>query len=282
MLVNKIISKVRNELMNQGVELDCEMMVMEVRNNVWALKGEKGKSSYIFRYDDNDVGEEFLRKNEDLMVKYGIKKPVCLWKSERLVVYDDSREYRMLKQEDLGSREVIVGLAKLYKGIHSIEEGEAEEYSCLFSLSSVSKVREVLDLKSNKVLFEIYKNFDNIKLKLDRVKKCLNVGFSLGNILVSKDNEVFLWGLEEFCLGYRFLDVKLILQCLDDFGRELFLGEYGDISEEEELLDEVVSCVVDMDRFLNNEIGFEKCNKILSKINSDDMYRKVKCFVEWY
>jgi len=280
-----ITSEVRKELNKINFKFNGDVNLLKIIDDICVLRVFDKEISYIVRYyKGNSKVNEFVY--EDLE-KYGIKSINYYVVNSNLIIHedvDDNEDYIRASKDDLKDVRVIAGLAKWYKKLHSFRDSNILDYAKYFTLENLKKVMRKFNLSNNETLLYIGNNFDNINLKARRVNKCLTYGdFSLDNLVISKDyKDVFLFNFDNIRMGNRCSDINSVLNCLDDKSKELFMSEYGTVSNEEFVVDYVVSSVVEL--FLATKETFfpEWIKSTLEGIHNGELLKQSKCLVEWY
>lgn len=280
-----ITSEVRRELSKINFKFDGELTLLRIIDDICVLRVYDKDTSYIVRYyRGNDKANELVY--EDL-VKYGIKTIDYYVVNSNLVIHEDiedNDDYIRASKDDLRDERVVVGLAKWYKKLHSLSDDDIFDCTKYFSLLNLKKIMNKFNLYNNETLLYIGNNFDNINLKTKRVKKCLTYGdFSLDNLVISRDyKEVFLFNFDGIRMGNRCGDIFSVLQHLDDKEKEIFECEYGVVSNEEFVINYVVSSVIKL--FLATKETFfpEWVKSTLESIHNGELLKMAKCLVEWY
>lgn len=285
MFLARLISEVRKELNNMSFAFNCEIEVIKTEKNKSVFRFEDDNQSYIVEYYYEGNIKDIVDKQLQLE-KYGIKTGILFY-SEKIIIYKDyerSGIYRTANNDDLNDENFIVSLAKWYKKIHSIRGLVLSSYSEFFTLNNISKLVENFNLHDSFFFKYVISNFNNIKLKLERINKCPICGeLSLQNIIVSKNNmDFFVIKLDNLCEGFSGVDISYCLSIIDEKFRELFLNVYGEIGEDELILNEILSVILALKNFDGNLKSQEYLNKYLRLINSGKLLERVKSLVEWY
>jgi len=279
-----IMSNVKKELEKVDFKINGELSVLKICDDANLIHYSDNEKNLIIKYynnDDNKVNNYFI------MEKYGIKTIDYDVKSNRLILFDDieySSKYRLANADDLKDERVIAGLAKWYKELHNFDSCSCMDYTSYFTLDNLKKVINKFRLGNNETLLYIYNNFNNIKLKVDRLDKCLNYGeFSLKNMVVSKDyTEVFMVDFDNVCRGYRYNDIESIIKFIGEDNEILFFNKYGEIKEDEKIIGFVVSCVIGLYFATLDDKYCEKIKDVLENINNGKLLEFVRCLVNWY
>jgi hypothetical protein len=138
-------------------------------------------------------------------------------------------------------------------------------------------------LKGNKFLEYICQNFDNIKLKLERsctslIAPCI----SLENIVVSKENyDLFVTRIEDMFKGFSLVDFEWILEEIEDEYKFIFFEEYGYVSDDERILNEVVGSIINLIIASKSQVFPKWGKKYLNKINDEGLLKKAITLVQW-
>ena len=285
MFLAMLISRVRKEMHRLGFEVAGDLDVIKVNDNVCLLRLENESESYLIRYYENGQLEEEVSRRLKLE-KFGIKTGVLHY-SNRMIICSDyqlSWFYRIASEADLSSELFVRNLARWYKNLHSIKSLGFKRYEDYFTVSNVKLVVDKYNLKGNAFFEYILNNFDNIKLKLSRLENnVICSGFSLENVAVSKETgKIIVTELTDLCEGNREVDIAFALSIIDEKLHWAFKEEYGDVSKDEIIINEIVGCIVDLYLAnLNNRFD-ERVKMCLRMINNEILLEKVKTLVEWY
>lgn len=287
MFVAMMIGKVKRELESIGFVVSGEIRFIKSKeNDVYVFIMEDDESSYLIKYYEHGGVRDFISKYSCL-VNNGIKVGKILGFNDNVVIeidYQNSGLYRKVKEEDLVDENTVKNIAKLCKSFQVKNEIELDNYNNFFNIGSIGRIVSKFNLHNNKLLNYIISNFDNINLKLNRL--CKGVVFprvSKDNLIISKDrNEVFLTNLDDVVYGYRYSGVKVFLDMFEDREKEIFINEYGKISEDEIMIDRVVDCIINL-YFASNLQKLPLCHKkYLDEICSEELVLIARSVVEWY
>lgn len=284
MITRIITSKVRKELEKLNFQINGELMPYKVCGDIWFLKIYEENKSYVVKYDDSNQCK--FDKEKELLEKYGIKTIQYVVCGSNIILYEDieqSEKYRFANKDDLNNDKVIFKLAKWYKLLHDIKNNSNNicDYFTLFNLKQTMKK---LNVVNNEAFMYICNNYDNIKLKIDRLQKCFVYGgFSLENVVVSKDfDELFMINFDNKKYGYRYFDIKEILLQLNQEKKNVFIKNYGKINEDEIAVDNFLSTYLKL-YFAAEESVFPSCaRKEIDSLYDGKFLKCVKSLVEWY
>lgn len=285
MFLARQISKLRKALNEINFKFQGDYLVLKVQDDVCYFKLENEvESYYVLLYEKGNVEDKFSLQIE--LEKYGIKTGIVLC-VDKIVVYKDYSQsdfYRFANNGDLKDEVFVKNLANWYKKLHSLEIDFDDKYKDYFTVSNINLLKRKLNMKNNAFLDYVLIHFDNIKLKFERVKKCIVCGeFFVENVVVSRDNShLFVIGKDNFHVYHRSEDINCVFNVLDKSYHLLFMDEYGKISEDEIVIGEVVDCIVNLCKALEFEKFPNWANKYLNLINSNDLLNKAKILVDWY
>lgn len=287
MFIARLISKVRKELNLLGFLVEGELEIVEYNDDFCLVNLENNDECFYIKYYDDGISASFI-KNIKKLESYGIKLEVVGYSNKIAIYRDFSKDgfYRRVNKEDFKDREFIVNLAKWYKKIHSIDLNDFEfEGNCdLFSLENICDMERKLGLINFPFLNNVKRNFENIKLKYERLNKCIVVGgVVLDELYINKnDGTIMVNNFNNLFKGNRCFDIASVLSLLDCVNKEIFLEEYGQIKKEEFICCDVVGCVI-------NLIFASKCKcfpawtgGVLRKVQSKEMLENVNLLVNWY
>lgn len=280
MISRKIISEVKRELNSINFSYD-EVFILNISDNVAILNIEYNQESYIVNYYEDGCVNVVERYCE--FTKNGINMLKILAHTDKIVVYPDfycGNEYRRLKMEDLEDGSIISSIAKIYKNVFEFNGILAKDYCYDFSKESLRYIMDRFDWSNNDGLCYIYSNFDNIKLKLDRLKKGLIIKkFNIDNFVVSLENKgVFACGVLNVEKAYLYKGLHELSKIID----VSMLDVFDDVLDVEKVIDFVVSCVVEIYLYVTKQSEIGNINEYIDRVVSGELYRKSKILVEWY
>ena len=282
MFSRMVISNIKRVLENAGFLVNGELFVIKTNDDFDLVRYISLNDSYIIKFYKNNN----KISNYNILEKYGIKTLNYDIVGENIVIFKDVMEldgFRKIENNDFNNENVIRGLAKWYKELHNCDDENLEEFDC-FTLDNLKKAIDVFRLNENKALLYICDNFYNISLKYNRIKKCLNYGnFLLENVIVSEDcSEVFMVDFDTLNRGNRYKDIDSVLSKLNQKQKDIFIGEYGKISDDEMIINYVVNSVVKLYLATKEKILPVWVKGVLEDINNDKLYQSAFCLVNWY
>ena len=285
MFIARLIGEVRKELNKLGPKFSGELQVVKIKEGVKIFRLENEETSYIVKYYD-DIDMQRILSNLQTLLISGIKIDVVASTDNVLISedYEMHLGYRRLTQEDLNDEEIVKNIARWYKIFHLVCIDDVYDYNNYFSLRNINTIIETLNLKRNAFFSYIIANFDNIKLKLNRIKKTvLYRNFSLENVMISCDNsDLFFTGLDTIYIGYRYNDIDNVLENIDKKYHPIFMQEYGTVSDDEIIINEVVGTVISLYFATKEKIFPLWGKKYLEKINDKKILETAKAVVNWY
>lgn len=279
-----IESKVKNELNKMNFRYD-DVSLVRMKEDVYELKLYCCNEIYHVKYYEKGCSE-FIKCYKE-MEKYGIKAAELVGFSQNLIIYEDYEDmdrYCSVTLENFNDEDFVVRLGKWYKKFHSFDSLFLIDNREVFNKENIRLVMEKYKLGNNKALLYITNNYDNIKLKLDRVQKCVVIGdFNLDEWIISKETkEIIFKDLNKVYVGYKHIDIKKILGFLSDDKKEVFIREVGGYSKEEEAIDLVVSCINTLILSLDENVFPFWAKRSLEMVNSGELLENAKNLVEWY
>lgn len=285
MFAEIITSKVRKELEKMNFYYSWEILPLKVVDDIWTLNIYKQDKTFIVRYYDFNDSWYYINKYL-ILEKYGIKIPKIITYSNKLIIfedYNDFNKYEKLNNENI-TNENIEKISEWYKNLHSNFQESIINYKEYFNISNINKIMKRYNLQYNKNLKYIYDNFYNINLKLSKLKNSFVLNdFSLDNLLVSKESgKIICNKCDNFGSGFCYMDICKIKENLSKENFDIFVSKYGNISEDERVIGEVVSKIIDLYLSINDEVISLRTRKILDEIVSDKFANKIKSIVEWY
>lgn len=271
MAVDIVLKEVKKEL--DKMEINYEDVILEkINGEVYFYKCYCEDKDYIVKYYNCDNYNEILDRYK-VVEKSGIV-PICFVVGNRVVIYDglcDSYNYRFMEEKDFECEEIVENIKAWNNKISSLFEVEEQE---LFSKNNLIKIMTKFNLFNNETFVYIYNNFDNIKLKVDRLVKTIFItNFSLDTLVICKNSKkVFGVSFDRFYVGN---EISFLEELLDYFkGKEigcLFKG-YDAFSEEEKTASFIHQAFLDLYYCRNlkgsfGEIGFgpllENCKRLV-------------------
>lgn len=281
-MFSSMVAKVWKELELIGFSVAGELSLVKMENNIWVFRLEENDESYLVKYYEvNDVRKivEFCKELENL----GIVSSFVVGNSNKIIVYKELTNCWRISEDDLKKEGVIEKLGKWYRTIHSVSNLSVDNYNDYFSLNSIKVIVEKFNLGRNPAIMYIYSNFDNIKLKLERLEKSVLYGkFSLEDVMVSSSEGVFILNFDNLMYGYRSADLNLVLESMDEKQGRKFLKAYGEVSKDELIIGKVVGCVINL-YLASKEKRFPSWGrKSLEMVNDGKLLELAKILVEWY
>lgn len=280
-MFSSMVSKVWNELEFIGFNMEGELCLVKMANNIWTFRLEENGTSYVIKYYEDKNVNEMVKMWEELE-NVGVVGASVVGSSDKIIVFKEF-DYRLATIEDFKDEGFISRLADFYRRIHSVSNLGLSEYNDYFSLNNIRAVINKFNLGSNLGMIYIYNNFENIKLKLDRVKKCVLYGtFSLEDICVCSDGRVAALSIDYLKYGYRSADLIMAMENIEERQRKIFLKSYGEVREDELIVGKVVGCMITL-YLATKERSFPLwAGKSVEMINNGSLLRLAKNLVEWY
>lgn len=277
MVGRKIIGEVKKELNSINFAFD-EISLLNMSDSVLVLSIEYRNDSYIINYYVDGCKCVIDRYKE--FTKNGIKMVNILAYTDKIIIYPDfycGNEYRKLEKDDLKDDNIKNSMVKMCGDIFKIEGLLAMDYCDKFNKETLIYLMNKFDWSNNEGLCYIYTNFENIKLKLDRLEKGLVIKeFNVKNFVVSLENkEVFMYGMVDLEKAYLYRGVSDIYKIV---GEEMFDG----ISDVDRIVDFIVRCVVDIYLYVTKEKNIDNINEYIERVVNGELYKKCKTLVEWY
>lgn len=277
-----VINDIKKELQGANFLIDGEFLVVKTNDKFDLVRYISLNDSYfIKRYKNDNKSRNYL-----LLEKYGIKTVDYYVVGDTIVMHKDINElngYRKIEENDLLNDNVVKSLARWYRNLHNYTDESLVSFN-YFTLHNLKKIIDSFNLGKNKALLYIYDNFDNINLKYSRVRKCLNYGdFSLDNAIICEDTgEVFMMDFDNLNNGSRCNDIDSVLNKLNCEKKEIFIDEYGKISDDEIIINYVVNSVVKLYLATKEKVLPFWVKGVLEDINNDKLYQSAFCLVNWY
>ena len=281
----KLISDIKKELNKISFNINGEFDVLKVKDDFALISFETENACYLIEYyeDGKDIiNVDAISQLENNGINIGIEGI-----GDRIIIYKDfvnSGFYRYINDKDFEDEIVVRKLARWYKNIHSIKGESLADYYVFFDMAVIREMMVKLRVENNVFLRYVIKNFDNIKLKLERLSKCFVYGKNvIENLVVSKEKgALFVERVINFSKGNRAVDIAFVLSEINDCMRSVFMEEYGTVSEEEFLINDVVGCVIALCKASKESFFPSWAKDYLSLINDEELFKKVKTLVEWF
>lgn len=280
-----LISNVRRELVNIGFDMKCELEVIKVGDFYSLIRMETDEDIFIVKYYEKGDTQQFvavLNKIESAGIMTGLVKF-----SNKIIVSKDFTKlgfYRCVIKEDFKNLDFVRELARLYRKLHSVEEDSIRNLKDNFCLKNIINLVKEYHLENNELFKYIIKNFDNLKLKVDRVKPCLVVSpLSIENIAICKDeSHLLICNLDSIHVGFRAEDLENVFSILDKELITCFEAAYGKVKEDEYIINDIVMCVDKLFVAKRDNLMLSEISKYLEMINSTRLLDNIKILVEWY
>ena len=262
-----------------------ELSVVKARGDTYFFRIEKEDISHIVRYCESGNARDLI-KDWLVLAEYGIETGILQY-SDYVIVYKDyalSGFHKSVKIDDFFDENFVRNIAKWYRKIHSIGDERIRNRKDYFTSENILGLIKEYNLETNEFLNYVLKNYDNIKLKLNRYKLCLNVGkLDVGNLFSSRDDSYsFAVAMDEMCLGFKFEDIGLILEMIDEEFKDIFMEEYGEIAEEDILLSKVVGTIINLCVGIKCKKLPEDIDRYIDLINRQELLESARVLVEWY
>lgn len=286
MFASMILSKVKKALENTQFKYADDIMLVKVCDDEYILRLYKDNRVYILRYRENGFDKATLYKYS-LLGKYGIDTINYIVENDNIIIYEDvymMEGYRMANEDDLDNPKIIESLAVWYRKLHEFSEGCDSCFVDYFTKDNLEEIMDKLNFKRDKTLCYIYDNFENIKLKYSRLNKCLLYGaFCLENLVVLENSsKVFMINFDGVSLGNRYSDLKSVFEVLNEDKIKAFMENYGEVKEDEIIVDYVVSNVERL-YLASKESHFPDYAKdSLASVADGTLLEYAKNLVEWY
>ena len=286
MFTSMILSKVKKELENTQFRYVDDIMLVKVYDDEYVLRLYKEDKSYVLRYRENGFDKEFLCKYS-LLGKYGINTVNYIVENNNMIIFEDVCDvngYRSANKDDLNNFKIVESLAIWYKKLHSLSVDYCSCYVDYFTKENIEMIMNNLNFKKDKTIRYIYDNFDNIKLKQSRLNKSLLYGsFCLENLVVFDASlDVFMVDFDGVCFGNPYSDLKSVFEVLSEDGRKVFMDTYGDIKEDEIIIDYVVSNVEKLYLASKDSVFPDWAKDSLATVVDGTLLEYAKNLVEWY
>lgn len=273
------MSEVRKELKKIDYGINWEIELLKMEENFSLLRIENDEVCYLVKYFPEGIIKEkiaLLFKLEKLGIETGV-----VTSTNKVIIlkdYERSGFYRKVTSLDLKNQKFIEYLASWYNKMHSIDVIELFDQKAYFRDEIFEKFREYKISEYDEIMDYVYKNYDNIKLKLYRAETCVVCGnISLENIMISKDyGKIFVDNFDNLKEGLRYSDIEKVYSLIGKENIGLFIEKYGEISQKEILINDTIKLLLNFSS--KKHSGAEN----LEVINNSDLLASVKTLVEWY
>ena len=283
--ITRVISKVRNELNLLSFCVSGEIGVVKYLDDYVVLTLEDENESYIVYFYEKGDSCEFVGTQKK-MEKYGIKTGFVMSTNKIVIMKNFKRTgFHVCFDEELLKRENVVrNIAKWYEKIGSVSCDELENFNDYFSLKNIKFLTTKLNIRNSAFIDYVVANFENIRLKLDRLPQstiCLD--FPKENLFFSKQNyELIVFGIDKLYKGYRYACIDFILSLIGENYCCIFEDEYGKFNQDERLINEVVGCIIKLYLASKKYVFPDWAKEYLAKINTEEFLASAKELVEWY
>lgn len=284
MHLGMIISSVRKELNRISFKVD-DIYVVKVVDGISVLNANNGEERFVIEYYEEGCASIVDRYRE--FTEYGINMVEIVGFTDKIIVYPDVSEnsvYRLIEEKDFMDENIVLSIACLYKNLSNISGVRMRDYSSFFNVKSIKLVMDYFRWNNDKTMSYICNNFSNISLKLDRIKSGVCVReFNLNNLVVSKEKqEVYLFGLMNLHKCYCYKEIREILDYINKKNRSDFIDKIGCFTKEDELLDFIVSSVVELYFCAIGESSVEGVKDYIERVSNGTLLEYSKTLVEWY
>lgn len=254
-----IIEEIYKELAKLGLSNNSHIDLQEIRNKdgIYLYRVIYENKYYILKYFLND---EYTREIKNYSILKELKIPTIkvLAYTDRALLLEDlekSNKYRLGEGSDLSDTEVAKALAKWYIGLHNkgtkyISEKDSDFYREIdvITKENITFIKDSSNTRDNKVWNLILDNFDLIFNKIKNLEETLTYNdFYWTNLAVSNDKkEAIMFDYNLLGIGFRYNDIRNVCSSLSEEAGKIFIEEYGDINENEKIIDEGISIIIDL------------------------------------
>lgn len=254
-----IIEEIYKELAKLGLPYNSHIDLHEIQNKdgIYLYRVIYENKYYILKYFLND---EYTReiKNYSILKELNIPTIKVLAYTDRALLLEDlekSNKYRLGESSDLLDTEVAKVLATWYIDLHNkgtkyISEKDSDFYREIdvITKENIALIKNRSNTRDNKVWDLILDNFDLIFNKIKNLEETLTYNdFYWTNLTVSNDKkEAIMFDYNLLGIGFRYNDIRNVCSSLSEEAGKVFVEEYGDINENEKIIDEGISIIIDL------------------------------------
>ena len=286
MFCSRMVSKVRKELENIGCFFYCEINFLKVKDDVMFFEVNDKEDTYLIRYYEGG-GVNYLIQKYTLLKNLGIKTEEIVTFSDNVVVCCNMQEkfgYKLLKKEDLYNEDQIRKLAKWCKKFNAMENDCYLEVESVFILKNIKMIIEKFNLHHNKVMNYVVENFNNIKMKYDKLNKSIILGdFFIDSVLFCEEACDFcVCGISDVFIVSRYEFMCVFLEIINEKYKSVFIDEFKEVTQEEQIIGEFIGCITGLYLCGKYNIMSHKAKKYLDLICDKKMLEMARAIVEWY
>lgn len=247
------------ELSRLGLEPRDNIRLQEIRNKdgIYLYEIEYEGNFYVLKYF---VKEEHTREIKNYSILRELDIPTiqvhgCTDKSLLLEDLNKSGNYRLGVEVDMDNMEVARLLAVWYKKLHSRgSEYVAKRDNSLYretddiNRENIELVRGKSNTMDNPLWGLILDNLEFISKKIRSMGETLTYNdFYWTNLAVGRDGSTAIMFDYNFLgIGYRYADVRNVCSSLSAEAGRIFLEAYGEINEEEKVVDEFICHIINL------------------------------------
>lgn len=285
MFYSRMISKVRKELENIGCFFSGEINFIKVKEDMMLFEAiDKGVSYLIKYYEFGDVNN--LVNKYELLENIGIKTEEIVTYGDNVIVCENMEEnygYQLLKKSDLCNEDQVRKFARWCECFNVNERSSYPEFITLFMLDNIKTIVKKFNLYHNKFINYVIDNFNNIKMKYEKVNKSIILGGFVDNILFCEEKcDFIVCSVNNIFLGSRYEFVCNLLEIIDEKYKSIFYEEFGQIKKEDQIIGEVVGCISNLYIYSKCNANSNKVKKYLDMICDNKMIEMARTIVEWY
>lgn len=242
-----------NELIKYHIN-DPKIECLSNKDGVLVYKVSNNGNNYVLKYFMKD---EYKREITyySLLNKLGIKTITVIGYTGNSILMEDinvSEDYRLATKDDLKRNEVVLSLAEFYCDLHKAgikyfrENAELELYSEFKSINkeSILFLKQKSGYENEMFWKELLQFISKVRPYYDNNRTLTYNDFFYGNMIVSKDlNEAFMFDYNFLGEGLKYFDISNVLHMLTDEMKDIFIEKYGDVTQVEKYINDVVSHV---------------------------------------
>ncbi|MGL5677959.1 MAG: hypothetical protein ACRDDX_16290 [Cellulosilyticaceae bacterium] len=233
--------------------------IIQEKDGIVVARVKTKKESVIIKYFENGA---FRREIENYKMLAALDIPTLniICTTEKALLMEDicaSNSYRLGIKEDLDDVTTATLVAGWYRLLHDkgsayIEQSNNGIYlydeNDKVTLANIQQIKDKTQTHGLSVWKLIEDHYDSIHKYMSRMKRTLTYNdFYYTNLIVAKEQtSAMMYDYNLLGKGYVYADIRNVCSSLSPRAKEAFLSAYGEYNEEEILVDEVVSVIIDL------------------------------------
>lgn len=251
-----ILEKIQKELDRFGISYKhVHLQEIQNKDGIYVFRVLYKNNYYVLKYFLND---EYTREIKNYLILKALDIPTIkvFGYTDRSLLLEDlekSKDYRLGKKSDLTDIQVAKALAIWYSDLHNkgkkyvFEKGNnLYRQNDVITEQNINLIKNKSNTRDNKVWKLILDNYDLIFNKVRNLEETLNYNdFYWTNLAVSNNKkEAIMFDYNLLGIGFRYNDIRNVCSSLSEESGKVFIEEYGDINENEKIIDDGISPLV--------------------------------------